>query len=195
MIVIDSAQQSTLARDYAAKGYAILSHMVSPQLAAEWEARYRSLPGRRVRVGRDVQSMWLEQKFAEPAQALDGLAFSEGFLSLAARIAGLKGIDRHRTEVWINRYSPGEWVPTHCDGAGSTQMVVCLQGLTEPDKGGELTVRDEIVPLGAGDAVLFFANGVPHGVLPIGSPKVGPSGFSRVSCAIRLYAPDVEGAS
>ena len=51
-------------------------------------------------------------------------------------------------------------------------------------------IRDEVVPLRAGDAVLFFARGVPHEILPIGSAKVGPSGFSRVTCVIRLYAPN-----
>jgi hypothetical protein len=188
MISLETQRQSALTAAYARNGYAVLHQLVSPELAAEWEAKYRSLPARRVRVGRESQSMWLEQKFADPAQALDGWAFADEFLSLAASISGLKEIDRRKTEVWINRYGPGEWVPSHCDSAGSTQMILCLQGLVDRSRGGELSIRDEIVPLRTGDAALLFAHGVPHGVTPIGSSEVGPSGFSRVSCAIRLYA-------
>ena len=190
MIPIHAEQQAALSAEYARKGYAILPRLVRPAIAAEWELKHRSLPARRVCVGRERQSMWLEQKFSDPAQALDGLAFADGFIDLVARIAGLDAIDRKRTEVWINRYGPGDRVPTHCDGAGSAQFVLCLQGLPEPEKGGDLIIRDEVVPLRAGDAVLFFARGVPRGIPPIGSAKVGSAGFSRVTCAIRLYTPN-----
>jgi hypothetical protein len=169
---------------------------VSPELAAEWELKHRSLPGKKVHVGREFQTRWLEQKFPEPALALDGLGFTDAFVNLVSGITGLKAIDRKCTRVWINRYGPGDHVPEHCDRIGSTQLVLCLQGLTEPEQGGELFIRDEIVPLRAGDAVLFCARGVPHGTMPIGGSRVGSSGFSRVTCVIRLFAPlgDLEGA-
>jgi hypothetical protein len=188
LIQIDPEQRLALAAEYTRKGYAIISQFVRPEIAAEWELRYRSLPGRKVRAGSVDQSMWIEQKFSDPAQALDGLAFDEGFLDLMSRIAGLNGVERRHTEVWINRYGPGDFVPEHCDRGGSTQLVICLQGLLVPEKGGDLVIGDEPVPLRTGDAVLFFARGTSHGVLPIGSAQVGPSGFSRVTCAIRLYA-------
>jgi hypothetical protein len=187
MIPIRVEQQSALSAEYARKGYAILSRFVSPERAAEWELEYRSLPGRRVCVGRQQQSTWTEQRFSRPAQALGGLAFADGFIDLVARIAGLNAIDRNQTETWINRYGPGDHVPLHCDLAGSTQLVLCLQGLPEPEEGGNLIIRDEVVPLRAGDAVLFFARGAPHRILPIQGAGVGPSGFSRVTCVIRLY--------
>ena len=196
MIPIDAEQQSVLSAEYARKGYVVLPRLVDPDIAAAWELKYRALPARKVHVGRDHQTMWLEQKLSKAAQALDGLAFADAFLDLVARIARLDAIDRSRTEVWINRYAPGDHVPTHCDGAGSTQLVLCLQGLPEPEKGGDLIIRDEVVPLQAGDAVLFFARGVPHRIPPIGSDKVGSSGFARVTCAIRMYAPNtLKGAS
>jgi hypothetical protein len=193
MILINAEQQSALSAEYARKGYAILPQLVSPEVAAEWELKYRSLPGRKVLVGYENQSMWMEQRFSDPTQALDGLVVVDAFVDLITRITGLNAIDRERTEAWINRYSPGEHVPIHCDRAGTTQLVLCLQGLPEPEKGGELMIRNEVVPLRAGDAVLFFACGVPHGIPPVGSSKIGSSGFSRVTCVMRFYAP--EGAS
>jgi 2OG-Fe(II) oxygenase superfamily len=186
---VSPEQQSLLSAEYARSGYALIPRLVDPEVAAEWKLSHRSLRGRKVHVGREHHSMWLEQRFSAPAQALDGLAFADGFIDLITRIAGLNAIDRNQSEVWINRYGPGDRVPRHCDGAGGTQLVLCLQSLPEPEKGGDLILRDEVVPLRAGDAVLFFARGVPHEIPPIGSAKVGPSGFSRVTCVIRLYAP------
>jgi hypothetical protein len=190
MISIDAAHLSVLSTDYASKGFAVMPQFVSGEVAALWELKTRSLPGKKVHVSREYQTKWLEQKIADTRDALDGLGHTDRFITLVAGISGLKAIDRHRTRVWINRYGPDEHVPGHCDRAGSTQFVVCLQGLTEPEKGGELFIGDQVVPLRAGDAVLFFARGLTHGTLPIGSGKVGSSGFSRVTCVIRLFSPN-----
>ncbi len=193
MIPTDAEPLSVLADEYSRKGYALLPQLVDPKVAAEWESKYRSLPGRKVHVRSDRQVKWMEQTFSDPSQALDGLAFADGFIARIARIAGLNAIDRNRTEVWINRYGPGDRVPRHCDGAGDTQLVLCLQGLPEPEKGGDLIIHDEVIPLRAGDAVLFFARGAPHEIAPIGSAQVASSGYSRVTCVMRFFAP--EGAS
>jgi hypothetical protein len=191
----DAELQPLLAAAYAATGHAVLARFVDPDVAAGWERKYRPLPGKRVHVGHDYQTRWTEQQFSDPSEALDGLAYTDSFLELVAQVAGLRAIDRDRTEVWINRYRPGEYVPLHCDRAGSTQLLLCLQGLPEPEQGGDLVLRDQPVPLRTGDAVLFFARGVPHATTPILSSRVGPSGFARVTCVIRLYAPyDPEGA-
>jgi hypothetical protein len=196
MAAIDAAQLAVLASEYKRKGYAVIPGLVDPEVAAEWELRYRALPGKKAYVGGPDQPRWIEQWVSDPARALDGLAFADGFIDLVARIAGLHSIDRNRTQVWLNRYSPGDRVARHCDREGSTQLVLCLQGLLEPDKGGDLMIADEPVPLRAGDAVLFFAYGIPHGVAPIESTQVGSSGFSRVTCVIRLFAANApEGVS
>jgi hypothetical protein len=196
MILLAAEQQALLSAEYARQGYAVIPRLVDPRVAAEWETTHRSLPVKKAYVGTDYQARWVEQGFRDPSRALDGLAFADSFVNLVAGISGLGDIDRGRTRVWINRYAPGDHVPTHRDGEGGTQLVLCLQGLPEPEKGGELVLRDEVVPLRTGDAVLFFARGVPHGVRPIGSPNVGPSGFSRVTCVIRLFpASDPEGAT
>jgi hypothetical protein len=190
MVPLRSEQTSRLALDYASNGYAILPRLVDPDVASAWELKHRSLPGKMVHVGREFHTKWLEQKFPEPARALDELGLSGSFISLAERVTGLDSIDQTRSRVWINRYRPGEHVPEHCDRAGSTQLVLCLQGLAQPEQGGELFVRDEVVNLATGDAVLFFARGVPHGTIRIGGSAVGPSGFSRVTCVFRFFATD-----
>jgi hypothetical protein len=184
-----SAQpMSALAADYASRGYAVIHQLVGPELAAEWESTHRSLPGRMVHVGREFQTKWMEQKLPDPLGALEDLRLTDRIGSLVKVITGLEEIDWLRTRAWINRYRSGEHVPSHCDRAGITQLVLCLQGLAEPEKGGELFIRDEVVPLRTGDAVLFFARGVPHGTMPVGGARVGPSGVSRVTCVFRLFA-------
>jgi len=195
MIPIDVWQQSVLSAEYREKGYTIIPRLVDPEIAAEWELKHRLLPGKKVHVGGDHQALWTEQTFSDPSQAMDGLAVADWFIDLISRITGLNTIERNLAQVWINRYGPGDHVPTHCDRSGSAQILLCLQGLLEPEKGGDLIIRDDSVPLRAGDAALFFARGVPHGTLPIGSAKVGASGFSRVTCVIRLFTlKDSEGA-
>jgi hypothetical protein len=190
MIHVDAEQHSMLSAEYARNGYAILPRLVEPEVAAEWEFKHRSLHGRKVQVGSDYQAWWTCQEFPDPSEALDGLAFTDEFVKLVIGITGLNAIDQRRTQVWINRYVPGDRVPIHCDWTGSTQLVLCLQGLLEPEKGGDLIIRDEIVPLRTGDAVLFFARGLPHGVLPIASDKVDSSSFSRVTCVVRFFTPN-----
>jgi hypothetical protein len=158
---IDAERQAVLATDYARKGYALLPRLIDPAAAERWESEHRSLPGRSVDVGREHHVRWIEQKIRDPAQALASLTFADGLIELVAKIAGLDGVDVRRTEAWINRYRPGESVPQHCDGDGCTQLVLCLQGVLEPDKGGDLIIRDEVVPLRAGDGVLFLPAGYP----------------------------------
>ena len=179
---------SRLSAVYEGKGYALIPRLVDPVIAAAWELKHRALPGKRVRAGRDSHTMWLEQTFSDPSQALDGLAFADELIDLITRVVGLNAIDRGRTQVWVNRYRPGDHVSTHCDRTGDTQLLLCLQELPEPEKGGEFIIRDEVIPLRTGDAVLFFARGVPHGTVPIGSAQVGSSGFSRVTCVMRFFA-------
>lgn len=195
MFLIDAERQSALAAEYARTGFAVLPRLVPPEAAADWEQRHRSLPARKVSVGHERQATWLEQKVRDPTQALDGFAVADGLIDLVVRIAGLKAIDRDGTQVWINRYRPGDHVPVHCDGDGAAQLVLCLQGLLEPEKGGDLAIGDEFVPLRTGDAVLFFARGLPHGIPPIGSDKIGSSGFARATCAIRFFTPNGRGGA
>ena len=86
--------------------------------------------------------MWSEQTFSDPSQSRsDGLAFADELIGFITQITRLNAIDRSQTLVWINRYCPGDRVSTHCDRTGSTQLLLCLQGLLEPEKGGDLIIR------------------------------------------------------
>jgi len=193
MIPVDPRQLAALRADYARQGYVLLPRLVEPNVAAGWELRNRALPGKRVHVGYERQTKWLEQTFPQASQALDGLAVAAELVNLVSQVAAIPTIDRRRTLVWINRYAPGDHVPTHCDGAGSAQFLLCLQELVDPEQGGDLHIREQAIPLRTGDAILFFARGVPHGTEPIHSPRVASSGFSRVTCVMRFFA--LEGAS
>jgi hypothetical protein len=189
MIPTAPQQLDALAADFARQGYALLPRLVEPEVAAAWEVQHRELPGKKVHVGRERQTKWLEQTFSSASEALDGLAVDNALAAFVVKVAGLTAIDQQRTLVWINRYAPGDHVPTHCDGAGSVQLLLCLQGLAEPELDGELHIRNQAIPLRTGDAILLFAKGVPHGMQPIRGSRVGPSGYSRVTCVMRYFAP------
>ena len=188
MTTLENGRITELANEYREKGYAVIPRLVEPDLAANWELRHGQLPIKRACIDGTEEQRWIEQSFADPREALDGFAFATSFANLVTRIAGFRTIEHKWTRVWINRYSPGDRVALHYDMAGSTQLLLCLQGLVEPERGGELILRDRIVPLRTGDAVLFFARGVPHGVQRIDGDKLGPSGFSRITCVIRLFS-------
>jgi hypothetical protein len=196
---VERRQRPALSAQYASKGYAVMRRFVAPGQAAAWEFKHRLLPGNKVHVGRDHHIVWTEQQFSDPSLALDGLAVDERFTRFVCSITGLTAIDHTKTQVWINRYGPGDHVPVHRDQAGDTQFLLCLQGLPDPEKGGDLLIRDEPVPLRTGDAVLFCARGVPHATAPVGSIRIGVSGFSRVTCVVRLFALErparIQGAS
>ncbi len=187
-MAIDPQQLSALATEYSRQGYAVIRRFVEPARAAIWEAKYRSLSEKKVHVGRDYHVVWSEQTFPDPSLALDGLAHTDWFTTLVCSITGMESIDCSRTQAWINRYRPGDHVPVHCDQTGDTQFLLCLQSLIEPETGGDLLICEQLVPLRTGDAVLFFARGIPHATVPIRSTKVSASGFSRVTCVIRLFA-------
>jgi len=181
---------STLSQEYKTHGYVVMRGFVDPEVAACWEANHRPMSESKVHVGRAYKTVWTEQMFGDAAQALGGLAVANWFLSFVCSVTGISDIDKTKTHAWINRYGPGDQVPEHCDKAGDTQSLLCLQGPHDPENGGELMIDRRVVSLQAGDAVLFFARGVPHAVSMIGSNKVGASGYSRVTCVIRLFATD-----
>ena len=179
-------------RDYRTHGFVAFRPFVGGEQASRWEAAHRPLPGRRVNVGFRADAEWSEHSFDDPAQALGGLALDTAFKALVTSVTGLGAIDDRLTQVWMNRYLPGEHVPMHCDGRGDAQLVLCLQPCPDPAGGGDLLIRQERIPLAAGDAVLFRARTVPHGTTPVLSPRLGPSGYSRVTCVVRLFGATLD---
>lgn len=181
LFVLDPGTESLLVAQYTFKGYAVIARLLDPNAATEWESAYRSLPGRRVRVGTASGVRWLEQAVADVSHALNGLAVDDAFVGVVKTVAGLRSIDHSRTKVWINRYSAGEYVPEHRDSEGSTQLVLCLQAPPRAGQAGQLLIGGEAVPLSTGDAVLFHARRLLHATTPFSS------GGCRVTCVIRFY--------
>jgi hypothetical protein len=179
---------SQLKKEYSKAKYVKIKQFVSPAIAASWELMHRELPLHEVCVGEDHDINWLEHYFVEPAAALNGLAVDKNFISLICEISGLPSIDERKTQVWINRYRPGDYVPPHTDTSGDTQFLLCLQELPVSRLGGDLYIKKKTIRLKAGDAVLFQANRVLHGTSRIVSGQVETSGYSRVTCVIRFYS-------
>lgn len=92
---------------------------------------------------------------------------------------------RIRTSVrWINSYSSGKFISAHRDASGDAQLLLVLMA---PDmaEGGQFWIGNEnnLIPLGAGDAVLFLAHQLEHGTLPIHAL----SRAKRITLNIRLW--------
>ena len=89
---------------------------------------------------------------------------------------------------WLNVYRPGDRVPPHCDAVGDLQFLLCLQGPQSPKTGGQTFIGDTIVPLQTGDALLWRATTLVHGMTPIASDAFGPLEASRVVFVLRYKA-------
>lgn len=90
--------------------------------------------------------------------------------------------------MWLNRYRTGNRVPTHRDLDGDAQLVLCLQGLPQPERGGDLVLEGQRLPLATGDALLFAARQLRHGTNRIEGCVHPASGWSRVVLVLRLFA-------
>ena len=115
-----------------------------------------------------------------------------------AEAAGLsRGAEDRDSAVFITNAifwrPPGNRVPTHRDVDGDTQLLLCLQGLPQPERGGDLVVEGQPVPLSSGDAVLFAASRLRHGTRRIEGSQLSASGFSRVVLVLRLFAGPRDG--
>jgi hypothetical protein len=104
------------------------------------------------------------------------------------QVTDLPNLDDDATMVWINRYRPGDQVPTHCDRDGDTQLLLCLQQVIPAGAGGDTCIQGKPIPLGAGDALLFAANRLPHNMTRINEYVSCPTGWARVTCAMRFFA-------
>lgn len=178
---------------YRQQGWARLPGLLPPALAAAWEQCSRDLPLRPVHVDGPGGELWLEQ--GGPAlQARLGRTFADPALRQRLEwISGLEHLDPRLDQLWINRYRPGNRVPTHRDVDGDTQLLLCLQGLPQPERGGDLVVEGQPVPLSSGDAVLFAASRLRHGTRRIEGSALPASGFSRVVLVLRLFAGPRDG--
>jgi alkylated DNA repair dioxygenase AlkB len=178
-----------LARDWAARGVALAKGALDGACAARWEAETRDRPGGQRCVPRFPLVTWFEQSWldAERAEPCDGLALNPSFYDQCHAISGLGPFDPAQTQVWINRYQPGDWIPPHEDKSGDVQVLVCLEAPPAGETGGVLHVLDQPYPLATGDVVLFRASGLEHRMTQIEGDTRGASGASRVVFIVRLF--------
>lgn len=186
---IDDVSVSELRDRYSKAEFVCLKKFIPTSIASFWELLHRTCPpSRHVYVGKKSDINWIEQYFDISSQAFDGLAVDENFKSLICQISGLHSINDEWTQVWINRYIPGDYVPCHTDTSGDTQFLLCLQELPISGLGGNLYINKEEIKLRTGDAVLFKANKLAHGTTLIDSAQWSESGYSRVIGVIRFFS-------
>lgn len=180
---------AALAADWAARGVALAVGAIDPTRAARWEAQTRDLPGGPRCVPRFPMVTWFEQSFAGDARGepCDGLALNAAFYDQCQAITGAGPFDPAQTQVWINRYQPGDWIPPHEDKSGDVQVLVCLEAPPAGETGGVLHVEDQPYPLATGDVVLFRASGLNHRMTQIEGDARGASGAARVVFIVRLF--------
>jgi len=187
---------AALAADWAACGVALAPGALDTATAARWEAETRDRPGGQRCVPRFPMVTWFEQSWveAERAEPCDGLALNAAFYAQVEAITGAGPFDPVQTQVWINRYQPGDWIPPHADRSGDVQLLVCLEAPPAGERGGILHVEDQPYPLATGDMVLFRASGLEHRMTQIEGDQRGPSGAARVVFVVRLFTQPAEPA-
>ena len=98
------------------------------------------------------------------------------FYTVAMRLPWLAA-PRHHSLVRYNRYGPEQLMLEHCDhiqslfegGDKGVPILSCLIQLNEDYEGGDLVFwQDEVIPMGAGTALVFPSNFLfPHRVAPV----------------------------
>lgn len=171
---------------YDELGYVVWNSFFDVETAEHWAGFYRHLPEIPVYVGRKRHCIWIEQGFDRPQIAFDGLFLDKDFQKLVCVTANLPNLSTTKIQIWINRYLPNNIVPAHKDATGKIQLLICLQE-TKDKQGGEFYINKSNIQLNTGDAVLFSANKLIHGVRRIKSLQTENSGFSRITCVVRMF--------
>jgi len=161
--------------------------LVCRETATSLEVESRQLLGKLVYVDEEVGKVWEQQSILNPEVLLDEIGDNKALKSLVCSITGLEAINDQYTKAWINRYRLGDAVPQHTDADGDTQLVICLQETPFPKFGGEIFIEDASLPLTTGDAVIFEASRLPHGVSPYRGNCPQGLAYYRVTLVLRFY--------
>lgn len=132
----------------------------------------------------DQRRSWV--KGDDSDQGWDELSINEVFDPSVS----LSGIDLRdlvplgRNTQWINRYRSGQFIAGHKDAAGDAHLLFVIQQPKHAE-GGRLWIGSQTntLPIGEGDAVLFPAAKVMHGM----TPMQAPDGASRMTLNVRLW--------
>jgi hypothetical protein len=107
-------------------------------------------------------------------------------MSAVVKVSTIEGILARkisRSFQWVNVMKAGQFIARHRDAAGDAQIVVPLY-VPPRAAGGQLWLnrKENLVPAGKGDLVLFKARRIFHG-----TTKVKGLANSRVTLNIRLW--------
>lgn len=152
-----------LAERYTKERLVHLPGLISPDEAQQLLASTEYIPARRVWCGLEDVS-WHEQTF-EPGHPAHDFFEQEPAKNLVMALAGRQSYLGFTS--WTSIYRVGEYINQHRDGAGSIQLLVCLQSPPGPANGGELVVGGSRLFLRPGDAVVFEATALEHYTTPI----------------------------
>jgi hypothetical protein len=85
---------------------------------------------------------------------------------------------------WFNVYSAGQFIGSHYDAGGDAHLLICIEA-TASSEGGQfwLFEQSNIIPVKAGDAILFDARRVLHGTTNIEAS----SRVRRISFNTRIW--------
>ncbi len=136
--------------------------------------RLSTLPTSSWQVGDETDHSWSEYHIDQ--RQLRKWCANVDFLSAA--------MQRASTAVgWINRFCHGEWIGPHKDAGGDLQLVCTLCVCSRVEEGA-IWIRkpDRLIPMAAGDILIFRAADLVHGTTDIASRHE-----ERVTLNLRLW--------
>lgn len=133
----------------------------------------------------DQRGGWI--KGDESDHAWDELSLDPG-LDVSSLVHGLDLLHLvpvKRSTQWINRYVGCAFIPEHKDAAGDAHLLLVIEQSEVSCGGGQLWIGEEarVIPMGEGDAILFPAAKVVHGMTPMDASV----GAKRMTLNARLW--------
>jgi hypothetical protein len=155
---LDEQRMTQLACEFTQNRLVVIRQLVDRSHARALLAATKDVPARRVKCGTGGVT-WDEQNFSS-GHLVYRLFERPEISTLAKRLSGLENIDQ--LSCWTSCYVAGEYINSHRDGAGSIQVLVCLQAPLASASGGVLIADGREIYLAPGDAVVFDATRVTH---------------------------------
>jgi hypothetical protein len=156
---------------YEANRYVHIPGLLSQRSAELILADMVDFPTRRVRCG--IENVNWDEQTLEPGLVAHDFFTQDSILTFMKDLLG----KQHFAGLfsWTSGYSEGEFINPHTDGAGSVQLLVCLQAPPSQDHGGTLHVAQEEFFLNPGDAIAFEATSLEHYTTPLVATDTEPN--------------------
>jgi hypothetical protein len=155
------------------QGFTIFLNAARAEFLAEMAANVSRTREEDLVEGDESTHSWKEVPIDPPHELSDFVAGLDPSLVVERRPA--------KMTQWINVYDLGEFIGAHVDAGGDVQMMIPIE-LPLPGEGGDLWVRSKqcVLPVGAGDVLLFAAHRLRHGTTPVRSGR-------RISLNARIW--------